>query len=253
LTWWPEVRYNFAIVLCSQERLSRCTIIAWLVMGCVMWPCAPITQHARAGEVRGQLILGSLREAAAQKPPRAAYNWELENGVKEVLPVKVSAARELAVVLLGAGEAKTADQVEVAVSGGALMPQTIVLRSGTTLRLRNDDEIGHELFAEGLDGFSAEATSPGATRSMHLTKAGSWPLHDRLVAHANAQLLVFANLIANAHIEPNGSFAFSEIAPGKYTLKVFRGAAELVSKEIEVADKTLSVEPLTLMAAKGSP
>jgi hypothetical protein len=233
--------------------LSRCTAIALVALGSAVLATSALTPHVRAGEVRGQLILGSLAEPKLEKPPRAAFNWELENGVKEVLPARVSAPRELAVVLLGAGEAKTAEQIEISVSGGALLPSTVVLRSGTTLRVRNDDEIGHELFAEGLDGFSAEATSPGATRSMHLVKPGSWPLRDRLVAHATAHLLVFANLIASARVEPNGTFAFGDVAPGKYTLKVFRGGSELVSKEIELADKPLTVDPLTLGAGKGSP
>lgn len=209
-------------------------------------------QRASAAEVHGQVVLGSLHEVSHAKPPRAACNWELENGVKEVLPTHVIAQRELAVVLVGAGEAKTGDVLEVSVSGGELMPATLVLRTGTTLRIRNDDEIGHELLAEGLDGFSAEATSPGATRSIHLTKLGNWPLRDRLAAHASAHLHVLPNLIASAKIEPNGSFALSDIAPGKYTLLVFRGAEQLFTKNIEVADKPLTVDPITVGDAKGS-
>ena len=114
-----------------------------------------LVQRAHAAEVRGQLVLGSLHEVARAKPPRPACNWELENGVKEVLPTRVAAQRELAVVLLGTGEPKASDSLEVSVVGGTLMPTTLALRTGTTLRIRNDDEIGHELFAQGLDGFSA--------------------------------------------------------------------------------------------------
>ena len=44
----------------------------------------PFGRVAHAGDVRGQLVLGSLRETPEAKPPRAACNWELENGVKEV-------------------------------------------------------------------------------------------------------------------------------------------------------------------------
>jgi hypothetical protein len=173
----------------------------------------------------------------------------LENGVKEVLPVRVAAPRELAVVLSGAGAAKT-DQVEVAFVGGALLPSTIVLRAGTTLRIRNEDEIGHELLAQGLDGFSAEATSPGASRSVHLTRIGSWPLRDQLAIHANAYLHVLADLVASAKLESGGAFAFSDVAPGKYTLKVFRGSSEIMSKEVEVTDKPLTLDPLTFSDAK---
>jgi len=206
--------------------------------------------------VRGQLVLGSLREAASgqtgkAKPPRAAFNWEVENGVKELAPTRVVAQRELAVVLLGAGKAESPGQLtEIAVSGGALLPSTVVLRAGSTLRIRNDDEIGHELFAPGLDGLSAEATSPGSARSIHLTKPGSWPLLDRLASHARAHLHVLSDLAAVAKLEPNGSFSFSDVPAGKYTLKVFRGASELTSKEIEVTDKPLTLDPVTFTQDK---
>ena len=201
--------------------------------------------------MRGQLVLGSLREAPGKvKPPRAAYNWELDNGVKELAPVRVVAQRELAVVLVGSGGGKAGETVEVAVSGGALLPSTLVLRTGSTLRIRNDDEIGHELFVPGLDGFSAEATSPNGSRSVHLTKVGSWPLLDRLAAHARAHLHVLADLVAVAKLEPNGSFSFSDVPAGKYTLKVFRGGNELSSKDIEVSDKPLTLDPLTFATDK---
>jgi hypothetical protein len=202
--------------------------------------------EAEAADVRGQLLLASAPPPiAASKPPRAAYNWELENGVKEVLPDRTT-PRELAVVLVGGASAAATDRIEVSISGGALMPSTLVVRSNSTVRIKNDDEIGHELFAPGLDGFSPEATSPGATRSVHLTKAGSWPLQDRLAVHARAYLHVLANLAASARLDATGSYAFNDVAPGKYTLKVFRGPDELVSKEIEVTEKTLTVDPLAL-------
>jgi hypothetical protein len=212
-----------------------------------------LVARVAAGELRGQLVLGTVKPVPVPKPPRPSYNWELENGVKEVLPTRVSATRELAVVLLGAGQPKAEERVEVAISGGALLPSTLVLRSGTTLRIRNEDEIGHEVFAEGLDGFSAEATSPGATRSVHLVKTGSWPLHDRLAAHAHAHLHILANLMASAKVEANGSFAFGDVAPGKYTLKVFQGAGEIASKDIEVTDKPLALEPILPGNAKLAP
>jgi hypothetical protein len=189
-------------------------------------------------------LLGSIGpKSSADKPPRAAFNWEIENGVKEVLPDRTS-PRELAVVLLGAAS-NAPDRIEVSISGGTLLPATLVVRSNTTVRIKNDDEIGHELFAPGLDGFSAEATSPGAVRSVHLTKPGNWPLQDKLAVHARAHLHVLPDLAAVAKLEPNGSYTFSDVAPGKYTLKVLRGPNELASKEIELTDK-LTVDPLTL-------
>jgi hypothetical protein len=238
---------------CTPPHSLRCTVSALVFsIGALTVQVVSRAAPVDAGDVRGQFVLGSVPAALQEKPARAAYNWELENGVKEVMPAKLAANRELAVVLVGSAAAKGGEQVDAAISGGCLLPSTLVLRSGTTLRIRNEDEIGHELLADGLDGFSAEATSPGATRSMHLTKPGHWPIHDRLATHANAHLYVLPDLVASAKVESSGSFVFSEIPPGKYTLKVFRGSAELASKDIEVSDKPLQLEPLVASSPKQS-
>jgi hypothetical protein len=192
------------------------------------------------------MVLGSLRETSGAKPPRAAFNWELENGVKEVSKQRVAADRELAVVLVGSGAPKATEAVEASVSGGQLLPATLVLRTGTTLRIRNSDEIGHELLAKGLDGFSAEASSPGAVRAVHLTQVGHWPIIDKLAAHAQAYLHVLPDVVAIAKVEASGSFEFDNVEPGKYTLKVFRGEREISAKPVEVtSDKPLTLDPLT--------
>jgi plastocyanin len=212
-----------------------------------------LTKDAWAADVRGQLLLGAYKPAPPPKGPRPAFNWELDNGVKEVLRDRVSAQRELAVVLVGAGDSKLPEQIEVSLSGGTLLPSTLAVRAGTTVRIRNDDEIGHELYAEGLDGFSAEATSPNAIRSVHLKTPGTWPLRDKLAPHARAQLHVLPDLIAVAKVDSSGAYAFVDVAPGKYTLKVLHGANTVASKEVVVEDKALAIDPLTLTAADAAP
>jgi hypothetical protein len=222
------------------------SVVVWTCRSLVIGLCVSTIpgKPALASEVKGQLVIASLPPRAANVTPRAAFNWELENGVKEVLPARTP-PRELAIVLLCAAAPSGDNRIEVSITGGALLPQTLVVRTETTLRIRNDDEIGHELVAVGLDGFSAEATSPGATRSIHLTKAGSWPLQDKLATHATGQLHVLPNLSAVAKLEPNGNYTFPDVPAGKYTLKVFRGADELITKTIDVTDRPLSVDPLT--------
>ena len=236
----------------SLTRLSRCLLPA--LVCAVAADVAVFGSTLHAGDVRGQMVLGSLKEAAQAnpKPPRAACNWELENGVKEVSKARVAADRELAVVLIGAGSPVANEPMEASVSGGELMPATLVLRAGTTLRIRNSDEIGHELLAKGLDGFSAEASSPGAVRAVHLKQVGHWEIVDRLAAHARAHLHVLPDVVAVAKVESGGSFVFGDIAPGKYTLKVFRGEREISAKPIEVtSDKALQLDPLTFTETKG--
>lgn len=202
---------------------------------------------ASAGEVTGKLVLGAYKPHA-ELPKRVLFQWELENGFKQVLPDRVEAPRELAVVLVGEGEPTGLDRVEVAMRGGSLMPSTLVVRSGATVQIRNEDEIAHELGAEGLEGFTAEAISPRGVRSVNLANAGSWTLRDRLVIHVEAQLHVLPDLLAVAKVDSSGNFVFAEVAPGKYTLKVFHGAHEIHSAAVEVTDKPIAIDPITLTA-----
>jgi hypothetical protein len=204
---------------------------------------AVVTASA-AAQVSGKLLV------AAYKPPapasKAASYWELENGFKEVRPDRVDPKRELAVVLLGDAAPSGELRSEVTFSGGGLQPSTIVVRAGTTVLIRNDDEIAHELYADGLEGFAAEATSPRGRRSVNLTKPGSWPLHDRVVTHVTGHLHVLPDLVAVGAVDAGGDFTFTGVAPGKYTLKVFHADKELVSQAVEVGPKPLTVNPIAL-------
>jgi hypothetical protein len=218
----------------------------------LLWAAKPAKQTKKqapvtAVEVKGKLVARGYKAPSEPEPPRPRYYWELENGFKEVTPDRIAPDRELAVVLLGKTDVRAEPIVEVAFTGGSLMPSTIVVRPNTTLQVRNQDEIGHELYAPNLNTFSAEAIAPRAIRSVRLTAPGKWPLLDRLIAHVRGYLYVVADLVAAAKVSPEGEFSFSRIAPGKYRLKVFFGPHELVSKSVEIsAQEEVSLDPVVL-------
>jgi hypothetical protein len=208
---------------------------------------------AAARDLEGKLVLG------AYKPPPEpqtcqSYYWELENGVKEVTRDQVDAPRELAVVLLGDDAFDGKQRVEIEFSGGSLLPSTVVVQEGSTLRIHNKDEIAHELYAKGLKGFGPEATSPRAIRSIELSEAGNWRLFDRIVTHVRGHLHVLPNLVAIAKVSPGGAYTFNDVEPGNYELKVFHGAKTLIEKPIEIPPKkdkrkrdiALKLDPITL-------
>lgn len=221
------------------RRLVGAAGLGLLVAGLV----AGLSGVASAAEVSGRVLLGAYRSPAVEGP-RAGFHWELDNGFKETLRDHVPAKRELAVVLTGEGNTLTT-QRNVEFYGGALLPSTIVIGTGTTLSVFNRDEIAHELEAVGLDALGAEATAPGGTRAVHLTEAGTWPLRDRLAPHAQAHLIVRNDLIAIGEVSADGSFKFAAAPVGRYTLRVFHGAHEIASRAVTVTDSDLTVDPLT--------
>jgi len=217
---------------------------------------AVVATSAAARELEGKLILGAYTPQS-ESQPRRSYYWELENGFMEVSRDRIDATRELAVVLLGNNAPKEKQRVQIELYGGSLLPSTVVVQKGSTLRIYNKDEIAHELYAKGLKQFGPEATSPRAIRSIELSEAGNWQLLDRIVTHVRGHLYVLPNLVAVAKVEGNGAYTFNDIEPGTYKLKVFHGAKTLVEKPIEVPPKqdkrrkkeiALKLDPITLTA-----
>jgi hypothetical protein len=200
-----------------------------------------------AVDVKGRLTAKGYKAPKDPEPPRPRFYWELENGFKEVTHDRVSPDREISVVLLGSNAGNAESSVDVNLVGGSLMPSTIVVRPNTTLRVRNDDEVGHELYAVDLSTFSTEAISPRAIRTVQLKTPGKWQLRDRLIAHVRGYLYVIADLVAVAKVSSDGEFNFSQVPPGKYQLKVFFGQHELVSREVEIeAQEQVTLDPVPL-------
>jgi hypothetical protein len=208
---------------------------------------AMYSAKALAAEVTGKLLLATYRLPAKESVP-GTFNWEIENGVKEVTADRVDAKRELAVVLVGDGPSAFPERMEIALSGGSLMPSTIVARPGATVLFVNQDEIAHELYAPDNKDFPPEAVAPRGRRSITLKEAGVTELRDQLLSHLTGHIHVIANAIAVASPDASGAFTFPEIPAGKYTLKVLHGKDEIASKEIEVGPKALTVDPMALTA-----
>lgn len=191
------------------------------------------------GTLEGTRDLGS----AATVPNQ--YWSKIRNGAVDVRDDRIDPRRELAVVLTGEG----GDPVgcDYGLDGGDLMPRTIVVKAGTTLRIVNSDGCSHELEAEGIEGFSALSTAPGNARAVPIPSAGNFALTDRLYPHISGHVHAIADLVACGTIEASGAFAFEDVPVGTYTLKVFRGDREVASAPVEVGEAgPVTLEPISL-------
>jgi hypothetical protein len=178
----------------------------------------------------------------------AFFYWEEANGFLESRDRRIDFRREAAVVLTGTLSEGERPASEFRISGGALMPSTMVAQQGTQLRIINTDACAHELFAEGLEGFTPLPTPPGDARTLALPGPGSYPVRDRIYAHVKGHLHVITDLVARAELDGVGGFRFRNVPPGNYTLKVFYGDREVGSRPVEVDDtRELAIEePVTI-------
>jgi hypothetical protein len=201
-----------------------------------------MSAHALAVDVRGN-VKGE-KKAKPIETVRAPY-WREWNGFIEPKKATVDLTREVAVVLVGNESMK--DAVSVTLQDGTLSPSTIVMQQGSALRVRNDDDFTHQLFAEGLKQFDAVETSAGQARQLQIDAEGSYPVFDRLAPHVRGHLHILPKISRIAHPQADGTFKFEDVAPGTYTLKVFRGGSEVSSVTLEVADKReFVVDPISV-------
>lgn len=213
-----------------------------------------LATSAGAVDVKGSVRASDEPKNKPIEAVRAPY-WQEWNGFIDPKKSAVDYPREVTAILVGAAELR--DATTVALRDGTLAPSTIVVQHGTTLRIRNDDDFGHELYVEGLKGFDAVETSPGSTRSVQMEQTGVFTLRDRLAPHVRATLHVVAKFSQAVNPSADGSFVFKDVPPGKYTLKVYRGANEITASEIEIEsskDKDVVIDPVALdSSAAGKP
>src|SRR4051794_22239167 len=189
------------------------------VLGLAVVGAALVSAHALAVDVRGSVRSGDSK-AKPVETVRGPY-WREWNGFIEPKKSPADLAREVAVVLIGDEAMK--DAITVSMQDGALSPSTIVVQKGSSLRLRNDDDFTHQLYAEGLKQFDAVETSAGQARQLQVDQEGSFPVLDRLAPHVRGNLHVLPKITKLANPQADGTFRFESVTPGSYTLKVFRG------------------------------
>jgi plastocyanin len=202
----------------------------------------------RAGDVKGSVRANEEVKLKSVEGVRAPY-WQEWNGFIDPKKAGFDYAREVTAILVGPQPTK--DAVTVVLKNGTLTPSTIVAQVGTTLRIRNEDDFGHELVVKELKGFDAVETSPGSTRSIMLEQTGTFAVSDKLAPFVHGHLHVVAKLTQWVNPGSDGSFAFKEVPAGSYTLKVFRGAKEVSSAEVEVGSKETELDPIPLPPADG--
>ena len=209
---------------------------------------------ASAVDVRGTLRVPSEygRTAQPSEEERARHHyWDEWNGFLDPRERGFVAARDLAVVLTGEGP-MAEEQPGFRIANGGLWPTTLVERAGATMRIQNTDPVVHQLAAAGHPELTPTPLSPGLTRQLLVAEPGDWPVRDQLYAHVSGHLHVLPDLVARAEIDSDGGYAFRNVPPGTYTLKVFHHDRLLHTQEgVEVAEgrEQLTLLPIPIGAA----
>jgi hypothetical protein len=194
-------------------------------------------------------VRGNTSKQAADDSGQQDYYWKVWNGALPELEDNGDQSDVLA-VLTGKFTGPPIG-CKFGFRGGGLDPSTIAARSGTTVRVQNDDAFTHELSVKGLAGFTPLESGPGKARAIPVPAGGPWELGDRIYGHVDGYLHSMRELVACARVTPKGTFRFDNVPPGPYSLRILRGAEQVATRRVTVsAGKALKVEPLTMSASR---
>jgi hypothetical protein len=211
-------------------------------VACALVGVLGVAASALAVDVKGSVRTSEEPRHDPIQATRAPYFQEW-NGFIEPKKKAVDLAREVACVLVGAEGMKDATLAQL--KDGTLTPSTLVMQVGTTLRIRNEDDFVHQLHAEGLKAFDPIETASGQSRQIQVDTVGHFPIADRLAPHIQGHLHVLDKVAFVTYPNAEGAFSFSEVPAGHYTLKIFRGATEVSSTEIDLGDdREFAVDPI---------
>lgn len=202
-----------------------------------------IAATAAAGGVRGRVNPPSA--PPAPETPEGAFYWNAWNGFLSAREARVDPRRDLTVVLRGSSEDEPSG-CEYAISGGDLMPRTMVAQAGGTIRIENKDGTPHELSIEGLEGGAPLATAPGNARPLTVAAGGPYAVTDALYGHVHGTIVAVDDLVACGSFGDDGRFEFADIAPGEYQLVVLRNGEEIHTQAVTVGDGTSELERIAL-------
>lgn len=201
---------------------------------------------AGATPIRGSVEVPRDYTPPADEDGPALYYWEEWNGVLDPKPQRIEVPRRVAVVLVGESEGARPESF-VKLQGGAFDPSTMVMQAGSTLRIQNTDPMAHHLYSETVDAFAPNQLASGAARSVTLPgEAGHHVIRDEVYPHIEGHLHVVADLAARAEVDARGNYVFEDVEPGTYTLEAYFDDRKVHSQEIEVPQRELTIDPVSL-------
>lgn len=171
----------------------------------------------------------------ASDAPQPHYYWDEWNGFLAPHTPRANAAESFAVALIGSGSAPPSG-CEIRLRGGSFEHETLIAGTGSRIPITNSDGFEYQLFEQG-GLFTATPTSPGHARRLDAVAAeGHFLIRDRLYPHVLGHLHVVANLVACADLAPNGSYRFSDVPPGEYTVQVFFRGRRVAEQSVRIGD-----------------
>lgn len=211
---------------------------------------APLPTNVK-GKISGQEKLVPEVYAEAAKTESRRYTWrEFSPSVPAALrTLSANPSRDICIAATTAtNQEKQAFQMTV--TGGRVIPTTIVVTPNTQLAFKNVDPFKHRIYVVNGNQklLAPEDLQPNGVRSWSPQGAGRYEIRDELFPSVRTFVVVDPQVVAVAYPGRDGSFSFG-LPAGDYVLKAFFNGHP-VGKQVQFTAKdkgTLELkEPLKL-------
>jgi hypothetical protein len=213
-----------------STALPRWVLRAWLLSLALLLP-APGT--ATPPNVRGKItgydkLVGEVYAEASKTGSR---RWTWREPSPAVHPryraLSPSPSRDICVAALTSGTASPPDQpILMTLTGGRVVPTTIVVAPKTKLSFQNFDPFPHRLYIVGSKEFVAADMAANARRDWSAPGPGRYEVRDELFPSVRTYIVVDPQVVMVTYPGRDGSFGFS-LSPGDYVLKAFFGGKQV--------------------------
>ena len=206
------------------------------------------------GKISGQEKLVPDVYAEAAKPEAKRWSWREPSPSVDAKFRTLAAdpSRDVCIAAMRAEDQGPLDALRMTVTGGRVMPTTIVVTPNTPLVFKNFDPFKHRIYVVGQKTMGAEDLEANRERKWAAPQPGRYEVRDELFPSVRTYILVDKQVAAISYPGRDGAFGFS-LPQGEYVLKAFFGGKQ-VGKPMPLAAKDKSTtemkDPLNLAEDK---
>ncbi len=191
---------------------------------------ALVTVSARAaapnvrGKISGQDKLVPDVYAEAAKPEAKRWSWREPSPsvAAKFRTLSADPSRDVCIAAMRADDQGPLDPLRMTVTGGRVMPTTIVVTPGTQLVFKNFDPFKHRIYVVGQKTMSPEDLEANRERKWAAPPPGRYEVRDELFPSVRTFIVVDKQVAAISYPGRDGAFGFT-LPAGEYYLKAFFG------------------------------
>lgn len=189
------------------------------------------------GKISGQEKLVPDVYAEAAKPEAKRWSWREPSPSVDAKYRTLSAnpSRDVCIAATRAEDQGPLEPLRMTVTGGRVLPTTIVVTPGTQLVFKNFDPFKHRVYVVGQKTMGPEDLEANRERKWAAPGPGRYEVRDELFPSVRTFIVVDKQVAAISYPGRDGAFGFS-LPGGEYVLKAFFNGKQ-VGKSVPLVAK----------------